>query len=189
MLELNYPLIEKILVSFIRGEVKKAGFDNVILGLSGGIDSAVSGALAVKALGSEHVIGIMMPYQSSSPESLKDAELVASTFGFKTEKIEITAAVDAFTKSVHLEKDMLRRGNVMARMRMITLYDVSARVKGLVIGTSNKTELLLGYGTLFGDMASAFNPIGDLYKTQIRELARHLGVPSKIIDKIPTADL
>jgi NAD+ synthase len=188
MLALNSSIVEKILVSFIRGEVRKVGFEKVALGLSGGIDSAVSAALAVKALGAENVLGVMMPYKTSSPESLSDAKLVAEAFGFATEQLDITQGVDGFLKTAP-DANALRQGNVMARMRMITLYDVSARDKRLVIGTSNKTELLLGYGTLFGDMASAINPIGDLYKTQVWELARHLGVPVQVIDKKPSADL
>ncbi|NTW09951.1 MAG: NAD+ synthase, partial [Chlorobiaceae bacterium] len=158
------------------------------LGLSGGIDSAVVCELAVRALGREHVLALMMPYATSSPESLADAVLMAEKLGIRTEEVQITPAVDAFLASIP-EDELLRRGNIMARTRMVYLYDISARDGRLVAGTSNKTELLLGYGTIFGDMASAINPIGDLYKTQVRGLARHLGIPERIIVKVPSADL
>ncbi|MBC8043166.1 MAG: NAD+ synthase [Rhizobacter sp.] len=188
MLELDYISAEQILVNFIRGEVRKSGFQKVALGLSGGIDSAVSCVLAVRALGKENVLAVMMPYKTSSPESLSDAKVLTQQEGIASELVEITPAVDGFF-TLTPNATPLRRGNVMARMRMITLYDISARDTRLVIGTSNKTELLLGYGTLFGDMASAINPIGDLYKTHIWALAEHLGVPQAIIKKKPSADL
>lgn len=188
MLDLDYTGVEKVLVNFIRNEVRKSGFQRVALGLSGGIDSAVSCVLATRALGKENVLAVMMPYKTSSADSLGDAQLLIDQLGIASETAEITAPVDAFFASAP-DSTNLRRGNVMARMRMITLYDVSARDSRLIIGTSNKTELLLGYGTLFGDMASAINPIGDLYKTQIWALAEHLSVPERIIDKKPSADL
>ncbi len=184
----NYAVIETILVNFIRNEVHKSGFSKVVLGLSGGVDSAVSCALATNALGKENVLAVMMPYKTSSADSLSDAQCLIKQLGIASERREITATVDAFF-SDKPDANHLRRGNVMSRTRMITLYDISARDQRLVIGTSNKTELLLGYGTLFGDMASAINPIGDLYKTQVWELAKHLHIPSSIIEKKPSADL
>ena len=188
MHHLNYATVETILVNFIRNEVHQSGFTKVVLGLSGGVDSAVSCALATRALGKENVLAVMMPYKTSSADSLSDAQRLIEQLGIASERREITATVDAFF-SDKPDANHLRRGNVMSRTRMITLYDISARDSRLVIGTSNKTELLLGYGTLFGDMASAINPIGDLYKTQVWELAKHLQIPSSIIEKKPSADL
>lgn len=184
----NCATVETILVHFIRNEVRKAGFAKVVLGLSGGVDSAVSCALATRALGKENVLAVMMPYKTSNPDSLNDARLLIEQLGVASELRDISATVDAFF-SDKPDATPMRRGNVMARARMMTLYDISARDSRLVIGTSNKTELLLGYGTLFGDMASALNPIGDLYKTQIWELAKHLDIPKRIIEKQPSADL
>lgn len=188
MRHFNYATIETILVQFIRSEVRKAGFAKVALGLSGGVDSAVSCALAARALGKENVLAVMMPYKTSSAESLSDARLLIEQLGVASELRDITATVDAFFADKP-DANRVRRGNVMARTRMMTLYDISARDARLVVGTSNKTELLLGYGTLFGDMASAINPIGDLYKTQIWELAKRLDIPKSIIEKKPSADL
>lgn len=188
MLALHYPTIEKILTKFIANEVQKCGFKRVVLGLSGGIDSAVSCSLATKALGKENVLAVMMPYKSSNPDSLNDAKLLVDALGIDSQTAEITPYVDAYFAQTP-EASNLRKGNIMARARMMTLYDISARDTALVVGTSNKTELLLGYGTLFGDMASAINPIGDLYKTHIWALARHLEVPEPLITKKPSADL
>ncbi|NTV97838.1 MAG: NAD+ synthase [Chlorobiaceae bacterium] len=187
-LHFDYGIVEEMLSSFLLNETRKFGFSSLVLGLSGGIDSAVVCELAVRALGREHVLALMMPYATSSPESLADAVLMAEKLGIRTEEVQITPAVDAFLASIP-EDELLRRGNIMARTRMVYLYDISARDGRLVAGTSNKTELLLGYGTIFGDMASAINPIGDLYKTQVRGLARHLGIPERIIVKVPSADL
>jgi NAD+ synthase len=187
-LHLDYHMVEDILKAFVFNELRKFGFNSVVLGLSGGIDSAVVCELAVRALGRENVLGLMMPYATSSPESLEHAALMIQKLGIEAEEMPVTPVVDAFFSSVP-ETELLRRGNIMARTRMILLYDVSARDGRLVIGTSNKTELLLGYGTMFGDMASAINPIGDLYKTQIRGLARHLDIPEPLIVKAPSADL
>lgn len=185
---LDCPLVEKVLVSFVRNEVRRVGLDSVVLGLSGGIDSAVSAALAVRALGADKVLGVMMPYSSSSDASLADALAVAEATGMETTELDISAQVDAYFERVP-DASRLRRGNKMARERMTVLYDLSADRGALVLGTSNKTELLLGYGTLHGDMASAINPIGDLYKTQVWALAAHLQIPAEVIDKPPTADL
>lgn len=184
----EYSVVEKLLVGFIAAEVRKVGLHRAVLGLSGGIDSAVSAAVAARALGPENVLGVMMPYHASSPESLADAYAVAENLGIETLVVDISAQVDSYFERFG-DASQLRRGNKMARERMTILYDHSAARSALVIGTSNKTELLLGYGTLFGDMASALNPIGDLYKTQVWGLARHLGLPAAVIEKAPTADL
>ena len=187
-LHLDYSIVEDILKAFLLNEIRKFGFNSIVLGLSGGIDSAVVCELAVRALGPDNVLALKMPYASSSPDSLEHAELMIRKLGIRAEEVSITPVVDAFFSTVP-SGQLLRRGNIMARTRMVFLYDVSARDGRLVAGTSNKTELLLGYGTMFGDMASAVNPIGDLYKTQIRGLARHLGIPEELIVKVPSADL
>ena len=187
-IKLNMELTEKILVDFIREEVRSAGFEKVVLGLSGGIDSAIVAFLAVKALGPENVLGIMMPYKSSSRESLEDAQRVVEATGMRVKKIEITDMLDAyFAKEPDISD--LRKGNKMARERMTILYDYSAKEKSLVLGTSNKTEILLGYSTQWGDSASAINPVGDLLKTQVWELSEYMGVPKEVIEKKPSADL
>jgi NAD+ synthase len=178
----------EILTRFISTEVSRTGKARVVLGLSGGIDSAVAAELAVRALGPANVTCVLMPYRTSNPASLSDAEELVHKLGTPSQTVEISSMVDAFTQ-VAGEVDPLRLGNVMARARMIVLFDRSADLDALVLGTSNKTELLLGYGTLHGDLASAINPIGDLYKTQLRALARHLEVPRAIQDKPPSADL
>ncbi|MDA0998911.1 MAG: NAD+ synthase [bacterium] len=186
--ELDSPLATDLLVGFIRDEVMKVGVKNLVLGLSGGIDSAVSAFVAARALGPKNVTGIIMPYRLSNPQSERDARSVARASGIQIQVVDISPQIDAYFERFP-DADPLRRGNKMARERMTILYDHSARLGALVVGTSNKTELLLGYGTLFGDMASAVNPIGDLYKTQIRQIARHLGVPKEVIQKPPSADL
>lgn len=175
-------------VDFIKLTLKKADRDSLVVGLSGGIDSAVAAGLAVRALGADKVLGVMMPYATSSAASLTDAAEVASVLGMKTEKVDITAMADSFFGAVPADA-LLRRGNVMARCRMIVLYDVSARDGSLVLGTGNRTESLLGYTTMFGDNACALNPVGDLYKTEIRLLADHLGLPPSVLTKAPSADL
>jgi NAD+ synthase len=189
-MDYDYKIVEKLLVEFLKNETLRIGLSKAVIGLSGGIDSAVSAYLAVKALGKENVICIMMPYKTSSKESLTDAELVIKNLGVKSKIVEISEMVDAYL-AIRKEKDIsnVRKGNIMARMRMIVLYDESAKEKALVIGTGNKTEILLGYSTLFGDSACAINPIGDLYKTQVFALAKHLCVPKQLIDKKPSADL
>lgn len=180
--------IEEKLLNYIQEEVRQAGFTKVVLGLSGGIDSALVAYLLVKALGKENVIVIKMPYKNSSSKSLEHADLVIQNLGLKDRTIEITPMVDAYF-SFQEDASPLRRGNFMARTRMCVLFDVSASEGALVIGTSNKTEILLGYGTLFGDTACALNPIGDLYKKQVWDLSKYIGVPKEIIEKQPSADL
>lgn len=187
-LELNPRVIETLLTGFIAEETKRAGMTRVVVGLSGGIDSAVAAALARRALGARGVIAVMMPYRTSSPDSLLDARALAAKLGIRKESVEITPMVDAYFEN-DPRAGKRRRGNKMARERMSILYDRSMAHEALVLGTSNKTELLLGYGTVHGDMASSINPIGDLYKTQVRSLAEHLRIPRVIRDKPPTADL
>jgi NAD+ synthase len=187
-LSINVDLTRKILTSFIRSEVTRVGFSRAIIGLSGGIDSAVSCALAAEALGPENVLAIRMPYKASSPDSLEDAQKTADCLKLPLKTIEITPMVDPLIER-EPEMSKLRQGNLMARARMIVLYDQSEAFKGLVIGTSNKTEILLGYTTMWGDMASAINPLGDLYKTQLRQLAASLQIPKSVLEKPPSADL
>ena len=187
-LAINTDLVRPVLVNFLREEICKVGYQRAVVGLSGGIDSAVSLALAAEALGPRNVLAVIMPYRTSSAASEGDARAVAAQFGVAIRKIEISAMVEPLL-AVNPQLSNVRRGNVMARMRMIVLYDQSEEFKALVVGTSNKTELLLGYGTLHGDMASALNPVGDLYKTQLRQLARAIGIPRPVMEKPPTADL
>lgn len=187
-LEINTDLARSILCGFIHDELTRSGFSKAVVGVSGGIDSAMSCFLAAEALGPENVLAVRMPYKTSSQDSLDHAQLVIDATGVQSLTIPITEMADGLISKF---PDMvnLRKGNIMARCRMIVLYDQSAAFGGLVIGTSNKTEILLGYSTQFGDAASAINPIGDLYKTQLRQLAKDMGVPQVIIDKAPTADL
>lgn len=187
-LDIDPELVTDVLVRFIREELRSAGFERTVVGLSGGIDSAVSAALAVRALGAEAVLAVMMPYRTSSPDSEGHARLVAEALAMPARLIDISPMVDAYFDQEDVP-DGMRRGNVMARARMTILYDMSAEWRGLVLGTSNKTEMLLGYSTLFGDSAHAINPLGDLYKHQVFQLARHLELPSEVIDKPPSADL
>ncbi|MBA4548629.1 NAD+ synthase [Thermoactinomyces intermedius] len=187
-LRLDEEVATRLLTTALREEVNKAGFDKVIVGLSGGIDSALSLYLCVKAFGAENVIAVRMPYKTSSPASLEDAQLAIDDTGVESLTIDITPQIDAYFERIP-DATPLRRGNKMARERMSILYDLSAQYEALVIGTSNRTELLLGYGTQYGDSASAVNPLGDLYKTQVRQLAAYLGVPEPIITKPPSADL
>ncbi|MBI4789994.1 MAG: NAD+ synthase [Chloroflexi bacterium] len=188
VLEINTDLVRKMIVEFIRAEVTRVGYTRVVVGLSGGIDSSLVAFLAAEALGRENVRGVIMPYRTSNPESRADAETVANHLGIETRVIEITPMVEPYLVE-HVGDESRRRGNVMARMRMIVLYDQSEEFRALVIGTSNKTEALLGYTTQFGDNAAALQPITDLYKAQVRQLARAVGVPDTIIAKPPSADL
>ena len=184
----NTDLLRQVLTAFLHDAVHKVGLQRVVLGLSGGVDSALVAHLAVEALGPGNVTGINMPYRTSNPQSAEDAELVARETGLHFRTCDITAQVDAYFKT-EPDASALRRGNKMARERMAILYDQSAALEALVLGTSNKTELFLGYGTIYGDLASAINPIGDLYKTQVWDLSRAVGVSQRIIDKHPSADL
>lgn len=187
-LHIDTDLAIHVLSRFIHNELTKVGFRRAVLGLSGGIDSAVSCYLAVQALGPENVLALRLPYATSSPSSLDDAQLIIDDLGIRSETLEITPMVDPlFDASPDISPN--RKGNIMARTRMVAIFDRSAAWDALVIGTSNKTEILLGYGTIYGDLASAVNPIGDLYKTQLRQVARTLGVPKAIIEKAPSADL
>jgi NAD+ synthase len=187
-LTINTRLARRILVSFIHDEVLRTGLQRAVIGLSGGIDSALSCLLAAEALGPENVLAVRLPYATSSPESLADAARVIEQTGVQSETFEITPMVKPLLATLPPEANK-RAGNIMARARMIVLYDRSAGFNGLVIGTGNKTEILLGYSTLFGDSASALNPLGDLYKTQLRQLAVEMNMPQPILDKAPSADL
>ena len=186
-LRIDEALVRRMLVSFLRDETAKAGMGRVVIGLSGGVDSAVVAALAAMAFGSDRVTALFTPYRTSAPASRVDARLVAGAYGIALEEIDITPQIDAYMQRMP-EADRVRIGNKMARERKSIEYDRSWP-DALVLGTSNKTELLLGYGTQFGDLASALNPIGDLYKTQVRELATELGVPAQVVAKAPSADL
>lgn len=187
-LRINSKMVRELLVRFIKDETEKVGYRRLVVGLSGGVDSALSAVLASEAIGKENLLCVVLPFKSSSKESVDDAKLLVDKFGLRTETVDISSSADAL---INRDPEMInvRLGNILARIRMIVLYDISARDNALVLGTSNKTELLLGYGTLFGDMAHAINPIGDLYKTQVWQLAKYVGVPDKIVKKKPTADL
>lgn len=187
-LTINTAVARRILTGFIRSEVSRVGFQRAVLGISGGLDSALCCFLAAEALGPQNVLALRLPYKDSSPESLTHAQLVIDATGVQAKTIEITPMVEPYF-AANPDMDKVRRGNVMARARMLSWYDQSAATKALVLGTSNKSELLLGYTTLFGDNASAINPNGDLYKTQLRQLAKSVGVPAVIVEKTPSADL
>jgi NAD+ synthase len=187
-LGLNFEAAMGLLTTFIRDEMAKPGFSRLIVGLSGGLDSAVVAYLSERSIGKDNVIAAIMPYKTSSPGNVEDARDIADKLGLKVFFVDISPQIDLYFKQFP-DADKDRRGNKMARERMSILYDLSAKEKALVIGTSNKTEILLGYGTIHGDLASAINPLGDLYKTQVRIMAAQLGVPEKIISKAPSADL
>ena len=187
-LDLNLKEVHNELVEFLRESFEKAGFSKAVLGLSGGIDSALVAYLLRDALGEENVLAIMMPYKSSNPDSLNHAKLVVEDLGINSKTIEITEMIDAYFKN-EKEATSLRMGNKMARERMSILFDYSSKENALVVGTSNKTEIYLGYSTQFGDSACALNPVGDLYKTNIWDLSRYLKIPNELIEKKPSADL
>ena len=187
-LDIQCDLVEQLLVRFLRNEAGKFGFQRALVGLSGGVDSAVSAALCARAFGPKNVLGLRLPYKTSNSSSETDALAVVAALGIETRKIDISAMVDGYVLQQDVA-DRVRRGNVMARARMCVLYDVSAEWRALVIGTSNKSEILLGYSTQFGDAASALNPLGDLYKHQVFQLAKHLDLPKSVVEKAPSADL
>ncbi len=190
--EIDSALAVEIIVGFIRRQMEQAGFSRLVIGLSGGVDSATVAFLAARAVGADNLLAVRMPYRTSSEASETDAMRVVNAIGCRTERVDITPMVEPMLTLIEDSDPAalnVRRGNVMARQRMIVLYDRSAAEDALVIGTSNKTEALLGYGTLHGDMAAALAPIGDLYKTQLRAVATELGVPREILDKPPSADL
>jgi NAD+ synthase len=182
----------EVITGFIHSQMEQTGFSRLVVGLSGGVDSAAVAYLAARAIGAENLLAVRMPYRTSSEASETDALRVVDDLGCRTERIEITPMVEPMLDLMSggdAGSLDVRRGNVMARQRMIILYDRSAAFDALVIGTSNKTEALLGYGTLHGDMAAAMQPIGDLYKTQLRAVAGELGVPEEVVGKPPSADL
>jgi NAD+ synthetase len=192
-LAIDTDVARRVIGGFIRGQLRQAGFERAVLGLSGGVDSALVAYLVAEAIGPEALLCIMLPYRTSSPESRTDAEAVVADLGCASELVDISPIVDGYFDVAAgpggAEADSLRRGNFMARARMAVLYDRSVTWRGLVVGTGNKTESLIGYTTLFGDNACAFNPIGDLYKSQVRQLALAVGVPEDIVRKAPSADL
>lgn len=186
--KINAPFVEKVLVAFIRDELGRCGCAKAILGLSGGLDSAVCASLAARALGPGNVLGLIMPYGQAFPGDVRDALALAKRLKIRHKTIDIAPQIDLYFAG-QPGATRLQRGNKMARERMSILYDHSVREGAFVLGTSNKTELLVGYGTVYGDLACAVNPMGDLYKTQVRQLAEHLGVPAAIRRKAPTAGL
>ena len=188
-LAIDTDAARRIVGEFIRAQLAQAGFEKVLLGLSGGIDSALVAYLAAEAIGAGNVLAVLMPYKTSSPESRGDAETIVADLGLPSELVDISGIVDGYFDGTRADATPLRRGNFMARARMMVLYDHSVTWGGLVIGTGNKTEALIGYSTLWGDSASAFNPIGDLYKSQVRQLSAAIGVPDVVITKAPSADL
>jgi NAD+ synthase len=187
-LDIQPALVAELLEGFLREEVGSAGLERAVVGLSGGVDSAVVAALCARTFGASGVLAVLLPYRLSSPQSTTDAELVGRHLGLTMKRCEISGMADSYLDAEGIT-DRRRRGNVLARCRMIVLYDLSVEWRGLVIGTSNKTEILLGYSTQFGDAASALNPLGDLYKHQVYQLARHLELPASVVDKPPSADL
>ncbi|NLS44774.1 MAG: NAD+ synthase [Firmicutes bacterium] len=191
-LEIDPEIIHKVLVEFIRVQISKTGLEKAVFGLSGGLDSVVVAFILKEALGSGNVLAAVLPYNTVGSESIKDAKNIRDILNLQCIIMDIAPIVnscrDTLLSSAVGNPDRIRMGNIMARQRMVLLYDLSKAIGGLVIGTSNKTELLLGYGTLHGDLAFAFDPLGDLYKTQIRAYARYLGVPENIIVKSPSAD-
>jgi len=197
-LAIDTDVARRVIAGFIRGQLRQAGFERCVLALSGGIDSGLVAYLVAEAIGADRLLCVLMPYRTSSPASRADAEAIVDALGCRSELVEITAMVDGyFGRDGELgagaeaarDASPVRRGNFMARARMAVIYDRSVTFGGLVVGTGNKTESLIGYTTLFGDSACAFNPIGDLYKSQVRQMAAAMGVPTQVIAKAPSADL
>jgi NAD+ synthase len=197
-LAIDTDVARRVIGGFIQGQLRQAGFERCVLGLSGGIDSGLVAYLVAEAIGPDRLLAVLMPYRASSPASREDAEAIVGDLGCPSEVVDISPMVDGMFGvdgepgaggPPDLEASPLRRGNFMARMRMAVLYDRSVTFGGLVVGTGNKTESLIGYTTLFGDNACAFNPIGDLYKSQVRQVAAAIGVPRQVITKAPSADL
>jgi len=190
--QVNAPEVVSVIIGFIRRQLEQTGFERLVVGVSGGVDSATVAYLAVRALGPADVLAVRMPFRSSAAESETDALRVVEALGCDSQRVDITPMAEPMLTLIGDgdETDVrVRRGNVLARLRMIVLYDRSAAFDALVCGTSNKTEALLGYGTVHGDMAAAIQPIGDLYKSQLRAVATELGVAPEIVAKPPSADL
>jgi NAD+ synthase len=187
-LTLHAPLAIQILTGFVRDAIETSGAEGIVLGLSGGVDSALAAALAVRGLGPERVHAFILPHRDSSADSLADARSVADALAVKSRTIDISPMIEAYFE-IETGADQVRRGNKMARERMAVLFDQAKKLRALVLGTSNKTEILLGYSTIFGDNASSINPLGDLYKQQVWQLSRHLGLPERVVTKQPSADL
>lgn len=187
--DVNVPLVAASLQTFLAEELRASGLAAYVIGLSGGVDSAVSAALAAAAVGPDRVVCLALPVATSNPESLEHARLVAAAFSLNLEVVELGEPCQLLAAALAADSDRLRLGNMAARLRMIALFDRARRVGGLVLGTSNKSEILLGYSTLFGDSAASVNPLGDLWKSHIFPLARHLSVPAPVVDKPPSADL
>jgi len=186
---LNAELAADALAHFLRDGVAGAGAKGLVVGLSGGVDSALAAALATRAIGAERVHALFLPYRESNPASTDDAVAVAEKLGLPLRAIDITPQIDTYFAGEEPDADRVRRGNKMARERMSILYDQAKKLGCLVLGTSNKTEILLGYSTVFGDNASSLNPNGDLWKCQVWQLAGHLGIPARVLEKKPSADL
>ncbi len=187
-MQIDTKSITKILTEFIADCIQKTSSKNAVVGLSGGLDSSIVAALSVRAVGKDSVAGVLLPYRLSSEASKTDANNLAVQLGISVETVDITSVADTYFGKYKITDDN-RKANYLARQRMAVLYDVSTREKGLVIGTSNKSEILLGYGTIYGDLGHAINPVGDLYKTQMRQLAEYLEIPETIRQKKPSADL
>lgn len=189
-LRIDTSVARRIIGEFVRGQLRQAGFERALVGLSGGIDSSLVAYLVSEAIGPERLLAVLMPYRTSDPASRADAEEVVRRLSCESVVVDISPMVDAYFGDAPLDdSSRVRRGNFMARTRMAILYDHSVLWAGLVVGTSNKTETLIGYTTIYGDNASALNPIGDLYKTQIRQMAVAVGLPERIVSKAPSADL